>query len=342
MVVPGLDGLASRAASPRVTSCYDDALNTYSNTIDFDRMELYWDGTECEPDTDLDALGELVDLRVQMYDIAGNNDTLWVFRNTLDTTPPNRVNITNIKLAVDDPTQDPIDFGQVTEVTRGLEVEVWGTASDDEANIPNTPVGYETMITMFQFQVAEDLNSDGNADDGVWRDLGTIIFDPADLGDPSAVTGNVVWNTTGLVVDGEYLLRLIATDECGNSTTSGTANVIIRDNIPPTARIAGLRSGHGSARRESADLSCRSTRSRKAIRHRRRPLPVRHDRGEDDTDHEWVNIGMRSPELTRDSTTTRPRSSGWTTIETTAFPDGHRPLLAARPGEGLRRQPVRR
>ena len=69
---------------------------------------------------------------------------------------------------------------------------------------------------MMQFQVAYDLNADGNVDDGTdWHDLGVVQLDPPTLGDMSAQTASVYWNTTGLP-EGQYLLRVIAVDECGN------------------------------------------------------------------------------------------------------------------------------
>ena len=213
---------------------YDDTLNSYSNTIN-----LY----------DLDG-SDLYDLRVTLVDEAGNYRTYRVYKNTVDVDDPDYVQISNISWEGDDTTQDPTDQGQYTDVTAGTMVEIFGTASDDEPNLPNirdpqTGAFYETAIAIMQFQVAVDLPfgaPDGDANDGEeWRDLGTYIFDPDDLGDISAQTGSVLWNTTGLF-EGQYLIRVGVRDECQNPTTnyawSVPANVRVVDNTPPVARIA--------------------------------------------------------------------------------------------------------
>jgi Mg-chelatase subunit ChlD len=220
-----------------VADLYDDATNKYSNTLNLD-------GTinPIGPIGLTNIFGSnLYDLRVMVADVAGNVQVYDVYKNTVDITPPDYVRISNIKLNGDDTTQDPIDQGQYTDVTAGTMVEIFGTASDNEPALPDdvdpqTGVFYETMIASMQFQVAFDLNQDGAADGASWHDIGVVKLDPPTLGDMSAQTSSILWNTTGLP-EGDYLLRVIATDECGLSTIGAAANVRVLDWTPPIARI---------------------------------------------------------------------------------------------------------
>jgi len=210
---------------------YDDTLNYYSNTIDLNEL----DGSN------------LYDLRVTLVDHAGNTNKTYQWKRVVDVDAPDYVIISNIAWEGDDTTQDPSDQGQYTDVTAGTLVEVFGTASDDEDALPNyrdpqTDEWYETAVGMLQFEVTYDIGQDGDANDGEeWRDLGVVQFDPDDLGDISAQTGSVLWNTTGLA-DGQYLVRVGAKDVCGNPYPgwqySAPTNVRVVDNEPPIARIA--------------------------------------------------------------------------------------------------------
>ena len=219
---------------------YDDATNRYSNTLELGGFVVVGEGEQAE-EVDVFA-SNLYDLRVLVIDDAGNANVIDVNKNTVDLDAPDYAQISNIKWEGDDTTQDPNDQGQTTDVTAGTTVEIFGTASDDELGLPNFPdpdngTVYETYIAMMQFQVAYDLNQDGNVDDGTsWHDLGVWNFDPANLGDISAQTASVLWNTTGLP-EGDYLLRVIAVDECGLATVSGAVNVSVVDWTPPIARI---------------------------------------------------------------------------------------------------------
>jgi hypothetical protein len=229
---------------------YDDATNRYSNTLNLDGTVAIQGKapTQTVPIFETD----LYDFRVKVTDVAGNVGVYDVYKNTVDRTPPNYAQISNIKLNGDDTTQDPSDQGQSTDVTiikAGDLVEIFGTASDDEPALPNyadpgTGVFYETMISTLQFQVAYDLNKDGRSDqplsaltiDGAWHDIGVVHLDPPTLGDMSAQTSSILWNTSGLP-EGDYLLQVIATDECGNERTSPPVNVRVEDWTPPIARI---------------------------------------------------------------------------------------------------------
>jgi hypothetical protein len=218
---------------------YDDATNRYSNTLNLDGTAvIQGEGSgQTVPIFETD----LYDFRVKVTDVAGNVGVYDVYKNTVDQEPPNYAQISNIKLNGDDTTQDPSDQGQFTDVTAGSMVEIFGTASDNESGLPDyvdpqTGVFYETVIASMQFQVAFDLNADGAADGAAWHDIGVVKLDPPTLGDMSAQTSSILWNTTGLP-EGDYLLRVIATDECGLSTTSGSVNVRVLDWTPPIARI---------------------------------------------------------------------------------------------------------
>lgn len=210
---------------------YDDTLNYYSNTMDLQGLED----------------SNLYDLRVTLVDEAGNYRRIYVWKRVVDLDEPDYVQVSNITWEGDDTTQDPNDQGQYTDVTAGTLVEIFGTASDDEPNLPNyrdpqTDDWYETGIGAMQFQVAIDLFSDGDLNDGeVWRDLGTVQFDPAELDDVSAQTASVYWNTTGLS-EGQYFIRVGAQDVCGNPvvggwTWSAVTNVRVTDSEPPVARV---------------------------------------------------------------------------------------------------------
>ncbi|MCB9464834.1 MAG: hypothetical protein H6682_14165 [Candidatus Eisenbacteria bacterium] len=209
---------------------YDDTLNYYSNTLDLE---------------DLDG-SDLYDLRVTVVDEAGNYNRMYQWKRVVDVDHPDYVQVSNISWEGDDTTQDPNDQGQYTDITAGTLVEVFGTASDDEPNLPNytDPVSgdwYETPVGYMQFQVAVDIGNDGDLNDGeVWRDLGTVQFDPSDLDDISAQTASVYWNTTGLA-EGQYFVRVGAKDVCGNPvsgfTWSDPVNVRVTDSEPPVARI---------------------------------------------------------------------------------------------------------
>src|SRR5690606_39272294 len=134
---------------------YDDTLNYYSNTINLEALE----GTG------------LYDLRVTVVDEAGNIRRTAIYKQVYDNTPPDYVAISNIHWEGDDTTQNPNDQGGYTDVSAGTLVEIFGTASDDEAALPNgrdpqSGALYETVIAKMQFQVAVDIDGDGVDNDG--------------------------------------------------------------------------------------------------------------------------------------------------------------------------------
>lgn len=221
---------------------YNDGTNTYSQAVDLED-DLPINGW-CETHS------ILYDMRVRVRDLAGNESVRYSWKNTVDLNDPDYVQVTRIhQQDGDDVVLDPHDLDQFTEITAGSRVAIYGTASDDEECIPNeadpaTGRIYETGIALMQFQVTRDLPTDapdGDANDGeVWRDLGTVLLDPPTLGDLSAQSDSVLWNTTGLA-EGQYLIRVGAKDECqnplGSLAWSAPANVRILDRTPPIARI---------------------------------------------------------------------------------------------------------
>ena len=52
------------------------------------------------------------------------------------------------------------------------------------------------MIGSMQFQVAYDFSGDHNPDGGTWHDIGVVHLDPPTLGDMSARTASIQWNTS--------------------------------------------------------------------------------------------------------------------------------------------------
>ncbi len=114
---------------------HDDMMNTWSSKWDISGLE------SC-----------LYDVRLTMWDVCGNWTTDMLAENVIvdNDCPP--VAITNIENAdEDDTTLEPIDFGQITDVTRGVPVTIWATATDDE---PCLPESHETAITQMQFQLS--------------------------------------------------------------------------------------------------------------------------------------------------------------------------------------------
>ncbi len=280
---------------------YDDTLNYYSNTIDLNEL----------------AGSNLYDMRVTLVDDAGNYRKAYQWKQVVDVDAPDYVQISNISWEGDDTTQDPSDQDQYTDVTAGTLVEIFGTASDDEPALPNytdpqTGEWYETAIGYMQFEVAIDLPlgaPDGDANDGEeWRDLGTIEFDPSDLGDISAQTGSVFWNTTGLA-EGQYLVRVGAKDTCGNPYPgwqySDPANVRVVDNEPPVARIMCWDTdlqphGVNPPSRTTVYALAESDPSIVDVQFQYNMVEA----GEETPAGEWVNFGVARQETSQDDYTT--------------------------------------
>ncbi|MBU2692995.1 MAG: hypothetical protein KJ970_18915 [Candidatus Eisenbacteria bacterium] len=209
----------SRFASDEL---HDDIMNTYATTF------MIYDNGDGGSDVTAHLATGLYDFRSTIIDVAGNGVMGELKGLVYDKEKPT-VDITNIENADPDPTQDPIDFGQTTNVTRGMSVKVFATADDDELNLPRAK---ETHISQIWFTVQR-------AGEDITHDLGTIQFDPDDWGDQTDVEAWVIWNTTGLE-EGTYWLVAYALDECGNESYSSTVDVVITDMEPPTARIACL------------------------------------------------------------------------------------------------------
>jgi hypothetical protein len=256
---------------------HDDILNTYATTW------LLWDSGSLGAD-----LGTgLYDIRVTVTDVAGNVSVGYLNGLVYDAEPP-EVHITNIvDASVDDPTQDDIDFGQTTDVTRGTSVKIYATADDDEVDLPR---GKETKVTQIWFTVWHDADGDGVQDaTEETRDLGTIQFDPSDQGDQTDVEAFVIWNTTGLP-EGTYYLQAHALDECGNPASSSEVNVVITDQEPPTARIACFDPDlepHGNDPKTYVDIYAVAESDPDIV-----DVLFQYDILGDEPDEGWVNIGI--------------------------------------------------
>lgn len=185
----------------------------------------------------------LIDWRVRATDEAGNttvSNLAW--RTVADNQDP-RLEITHVSLNGEgDTTIDPIDNGQITDVSAGQNVVIYATASDDEEGLPDSN---ETDVAEVQFYV-RSLGDDDDAtaslgtvaaDDfstGEWRFLGTAGYD-ATLG-----LWSVMWNTTGLP-EGDYELDAWAVDDVGNCTSAHERVVVtVENNALPIASVAGF------------------------------------------------------------------------------------------------------
>ncbi|MCC7142468.1 MAG: hypothetical protein IT349_10235 [Candidatus Eisenbacteria bacterium] len=301
---------------------YDDANNSYGSTFDLEDLADEF-STACS------SASTLWDMRVRVLDQAGNESVLWSWKNVVDLTAPNSVQISNISWEGDDVTQDPFDGSQYTDVTAGTRVAIYGTAKDDE---PCIPAELETGISVMKFQAAFDIGQDGDANDGeIWRDLGTLAYDSPDFGDPSAVSDSVLWNTTGLS-EGQYFVRVGAKDECqnpvGDYAWSAAANVRITDQTPPIAWVSCWDSDlqpHGVNPPTLTTLYALSE-SDPDIEDVQFQYNVRSE-GESTPAGEWINIGL--PDF-QDGEGTPTTDVLWsTTIELNNFEDGQQLWLRA-------------
>ncbi len=203
------------------------------NWHDFDAMTLF-DSNLSRYSSTVDLLAEfghaagLVDWRVVATDVAGNTTKKTVAAKTIvDNVAPD-VEVTNFHVSTNDTTTDdttiePINNGQITDVSAGNTVTVYATVDDDE---PNLPADHETGVSEVQFFVRPV--------GGDWGLLGTAGYD--------AVHGlwKINWNTTGLA-EGDYEVKARATDEaanCGDSHT--TVTVSVRNVATPLAQVSAF------------------------------------------------------------------------------------------------------
>lgn len=202
----------------------------------FDRMNglVLYDGQTQQYSTSWDVAGltGLYDLRLTVYDLAGNRHTMIMAENVvLDGASPS-IDITNIVIhdpeGGDDTTIDPVDFGTVIDVTAGDVLELWVTANDDDELLP---ADRETGITQVIFEV-------WNEGDNAWRELG-FWHAPSETEVPLEVVASQLWNTSGLG-EGMYTLRAWAEDERCNQSYSMQVTINVLDQVPPRARIAAF------------------------------------------------------------------------------------------------------
>lgn len=109
-----------------------------------------------------------------------------------------------------------------------LQATVFDALIDDGSN------GVTDSLAFVRFDYYRDLNSNGSADDGLsW----TAIGNGAPSGDPSNFV--LAWDTTALP-QGDYLVRVVAQDDQGNSTSSDVQ-------VFPGTRTAGFANTCGVA-----------------------------------------------------------------------------------------------
>ena len=151
---------------------------------------------------------ELYDLKAVVYDVAGNYTELRIDRLASDETPPTPLAITNITAITPGAPAIVFHSDGLTDIATGIEIRVWASAKDDEIPLP---ADRETAVATIQFYASVD---DGDN----WMDLGTIV--PARPGRSDRLRRVGDWNTTGIPVGTLLWVGVIATDECGNETTS--------------------------------------------------------------------------------------------------------------------------
>lgn len=202
----------------------------------FDRMNglVLYDGETQQYSTTWDVAGltGLYDLRLTVYDLAGNRHTMIMAEQVIMDGDAPSIDITNIVIhdpeGGDDTTIDPVDFGTVIDVTAGDVLELWVTANDDDEHLP---ADAETGVSTVIFEVWNDINE-------AWYELG-FWQAPSETDVPLEVVASQLWNTSGLG-EGLYLLRAQAKDERCNVTTSMTVSINVLDQVPPRARIAAF------------------------------------------------------------------------------------------------------
>jgi len=214
-------------------SSYADSDNEWSD-ID-DAMTLF-DGKTGRFSATADLLAgwgdwaTLIDIRVVATDEAGNSTRTIVARKVIvDNVDPN-IEITHFDIDGNvDTTIDPIDNGQITDVSHGDQVKIYATVNDDEIDLP---ASHETKVSEVQFFVRYQYDNN-------WKFLGTAGF--------NAVTGlwGVTWNTTGLTSTGRdedvYYITAYATDEAANCGEAHSwVEVHITNQAIPLAQVSAF------------------------------------------------------------------------------------------------------
>jgi hypothetical protein len=210
------------------------------------------------------VLNGYYDIRVRLIDEAGNVAYKVIARRVIvDNTAPDVV-ISNI---AGDTTLTYASINQTTEegdpevpptpVDTGLKMATdTGLNKDDKVVVRATAVDSLTSVAYIQFQVRVDklayglttINSEVSATSNQTVGIGDLLdnntmYDWVDIGlatkdaDP-ADSYSLLWDTTGLF-EGDYRLRVKATDRLGNMDYSSEVIVTVIDTTPPIATIVG-------------------------------------------------------------------------------------------------------
>ena len=232
-------------------------------TIDSDTLAPY----SVTFDTTAVADGQY-DLRAVTSDLAGNSFTSGLVSVTVDNTSPN----TSITSQPADPTNSSSASFSFSSSEGGSTFEcridggVWGAcsspktyssladgshtfqvrATDAAGNLDASPAGYTWLVdgtnpTGSVTAPAAAANLRGtvgltsNSADAGGSGVATVQFQRSPIGAGTWTNQAASWNTT-LQTDGQYDLRVVTTDNAGNSFTSATITVRV-DNTNPTGSI---------------------------------------------------------------------------------------------------------
>jgi len=202
------------------------------------------------------VLNGYYDIRIVIDDEAGNTAYKVIARRVIvDNTAPDAV-ISNVNgdttLTYSMPQIVPesgnsnsstLKMATDTELTKGSSVVIRTTAVDSLTSVAY--VQYQVMPVKLSLGLqSDDVGSTANSTVGIgdvinnntlneWVDIGlaTKDADPKD-------SYSLLWDTTGLF-EGDYKLRVKATDRVGNMDYSGEVLVTVIDTTPPIASIVG-------------------------------------------------------------------------------------------------------
>ncbi|MBD3237175.1 MAG: hypothetical protein GF330_10750 [Candidatus Eisenbacteria bacterium] len=176
-----------------------------------------------------DMITGLYDVRLTVWDVAGNEMQMIVAQNMIWDGARPTVDLTRIDVEGEMvyPVHDPVD------ISVGDVVTLYATAEDDEDALPDD---FETGISSLVFEARRTTGDQTDWFDlGVWTAPEGTIF--------TEVTHSIDWNTSGLL-EGTYEVRVWAADELCNELPSGAVPVGIFDIEPPRARICGVQPWH--------------------------------------------------------------------------------------------------
>ncbi|MBM3316525.1 MAG: hypothetical protein FJY75_01605, partial [Candidatus Eisenbacteria bacterium] len=186
---------------------------------------------------------DLYDVRLTVHDVAGNAYAAVVAERVVIDVDAPWGQITRVEVEGESfyPTL-PID------ITAGMTIDLWATAHDVEEGL-----ALHTGVAKIIFQVEGPYVNDEPEE--TWRDIG-FWQAPTDEQPHEEVSTSVTWNTSG-EPEGSYYVRILVEDEECNGYESGQVTLVISDQVPPRARIAGFdpwQIPHGDDRTTYCDI----------------------------------------------------------------------------------------